>query len=252
MITILPAIFLFKYFEKSVSKNYLKEVQIKEAETTLFVSKKVAHDIRSPLTALNMVLYKIKASDFPQVILATKAVERINKIADDLLNKSDTRLNSSSLKELHTSLLLLIDEKMLEFQKTIDFKIKLMKSENKNLLFKGENDKIIRILSNLINNAKEACEKNQKQNYIFIESKFIKGNLQISIKDNGNGMSPDDLNMLGKLGYSTKQKELGTSGHGMGIYSAIDYLKTIDGSLTYESKQTKGTIATVSLAPVPR
>src|SRR3954468_20173257 len=54
-------------------------------ETQSQIAMQVAHDIRSPLTALNIALNSMSQIPDEQLRLLQQAIKRINEIADDLL-----------------------------------------------------------------------------------------------------------------------------------------------------------------------
>jgi hypothetical protein len=97
----------------------------------------------------------------------------------------------------------------------------------------------LRILSNLINNAQEAIEIcRESKEIIQIKMKSIADYLSIQIIDNGIGLSEDLIAKIKRAegGISFK----GKGGNGIGLSSAIQYLKFQGGYLDIFSKEGAG------------
>jgi signal transduction histidine kinase len=80
-----------KNFNKMLSwlKKYEDEkLYLERIKTVSLVAKQVAHDIRSPLSALTMVASTLKDVPEEKRILIRNATQRINDIANDLLQRS--------------------------------------------------------------------------------------------------------------------------------------------------------------------
>lgn len=78
--------------------NELNEVNLakREAEVLGTLAAQVSHDIRSPLSALNLVVSTITNLPEEKRILIRSSVNRINDIANDLLCKSKSRATTDS------------------------------------------------------------------------------------------------------------------------------------------------------------
>ena len=99
-------------------------------------------------------------------------------------------------------------------------------------LVEVEKNKVMNILFNLIENAKEAInEAGAKEKKITVscwqEEKYV----CLAISDNGVGISKSELNKIFSLGYTTKSK-----GHGFGLHSCANYMKEMNGQISVDSK----------------
>jgi anti-sigma regulatory factor (Ser/Thr protein kinase) len=96
-----------------------------------------------------------------------------------------------------------------------------------------------RIISNLINNSIEAM----KDNSIEINVKVFKENnfIYITLKDNGTGIPNTVLSQIGQSEITTKYH-----GNGLGLFHAIESVKSWDGNLHIESQVSQGTVITIS------
>lgn len=239
------------HFEESFWAPVLKEldklvVLNKNAEKKLFDQKiesekiemanQVAHDIRSPLAALdNIDLNKLlNATDNR---LAKNAIKRLKGIADTLLEKGRTK-NSDGLSEVNLSTLInnVIDSKTVEF---INRKI-----ENKitaDQCFANIHEiKFESILSNLITNAFEASAKNS---LIIVESKVHNQNYIITISDQGKGISPELLLKLGREKVTFDKN----NGNGFGVFYAVQTINSWGGNVDIQSQLNIGTTIKITL-----
>jgi len=85
---------------------------------------------------------------------------------------------------------------------------------------------------NLVRNAKQACEQDVKsEKVIAVSLSFDEDWICISVRDNGVGISPENLERIFEHGFTTKK-----DGHGFGLRSAATAAKELGGSLIAESK----------------
>ena len=94
---------------------------------------------------------------------------------------------------------------------------------------------LIQVLINILNNAKDQLlEKEIKEKYIFIDIK-VKENVEISIKDNAQGIPTKLLHKIFKQHFTTKSKQNGT---GIGLYmSNMIITKNLKGEINVSNKK---------------
>ncbi len=235
---------LFQLRARALKRVYMRDHAIAE------VAAQVAHDIRSPLAALNTALRHLKGLSEQERILVRNAARRINDIANNLLLKYKAKGNKDAIKngaqnnikaELVSSLLdHLISEKRLQLtEKSID--IVLKSSNNTHSCFVNlEPEKFKRAISNLINNAAEAIET---RGIIRVVLTKQDNDLAINIVDSGKGIPEDILSKI-KRGEKTSSKK---EGCGLGVASAIENIKSWNGSYDIQSKAGEGTTFTITL-----
>jgi signal transduction histidine kinase len=85
---------------------------------------------------------------------------------------------------------------------------------------------------NLVRNAKQACmESGGGNQQLTVRVYNGEGRIKIAVKDNGNGIAPENLSHIFKRGFTTKKY-----GHGFGLHSSATAAKEIGGSLTVHSE----------------
>lgn len=212
--------------------------------TLVDVSRQVAHDIRSPLSALTIAVQNLneKTNEKELIVNASK---RIEQIANDLLVKAKVSpsaanpsiVDRSSAFDLNDVVVKIVQEKRVQFSElTSD-----LSPNDKGLKICGEMIEVSRVLSNIINNSIEAV-RDTSEGQVSIFVRYYKDSAQVIILDNGPGIEPDILAKLGTKGFTVGKD----SGSGLGIYHAKTYLQSINGSFSMNSQVGQGTSVTLT------
>ncbi|MEZ4814420.1 MAG: sensor histidine kinase [Bdellovibrionota bacterium] len=250
---VITSTLVLSYFKNIEEKS--KELQIagdrlKKAEfeaELVSTYQQVAHDIRSPLTALRVV--SMNKSKMPPELsdVLTNAIDRIKEIASDLNKKGNAELLKQNLNK--QTFIKLVEDLLAE--KRIEYKNKGSIHIEENFLNHDEDfslpvdtTSIKRALSNLINNAAEATNF---KGLISVSIEKEKSSLVLSIKDNGKGMSPDILENLGVKGFSHGKNQSDSSGSGLGYNYAMTVVNRHNGSIEVTSKPDNGTEIKIKL-----
>lgn len=218
----------------SVRIDYQEEklLNAKISKEKFRLALQVAHDLRSPVSALDIIKSSLTFKSDEEKELFEKSIQRVNTICNDLL---------SSEREIYYP------------QNDIGFNLEAICNEkkvlNSNLIINCDSmdmkdveidfHKIERIFSNILNNAIESYGKSFDQNRLVeISSERVKSRMiKLIIKDYGKGIPPDILKVLGKKKISYGKDD----GNGLGIYDASEYMKSIGGWLEIESQLGEGT-----------
>ena len=92
--------------------------------------------------------------------------------------------------------------------------------------------KVMQILVNLLTNARQAMlEQPVEKRLVFVQVSVVADVIRISIRDNGCGISPDNLTRIFNHGFTTKK-----TGHGFGLHSAANSAREMGGQLYAESE----------------
>ena len=107
-----------------------------------------------------------------------------------------------------------------------------------------------RVILNLINNAFYAVDEKKKQlgdgfePTVSVSTKKANSKVEISVKDNGNGIPQKVLDKIFQPFFTTKPTGQGT---GLGLSLAYDILKAHGGEIKVETKETEGTTFIITL-----
>lgn len=229
-----------------------QKLAIHKAESEL--ASQVAHDIRSPLSALEMIAGMITEVPEEKRTLLRNAVNRIRDIANTLIQKKSTALKSfesdSKNDSTQVELLLpildsLITEKRIQFRDKLNIQINLIQNSECYGLFSAiSTNEFKRLVSNLVNNSVESFKNNGGKVSI---SMFSNRDMnQIEISDNGAGIPPEILVHLGQRGFSYNKE----GGSGLGLHHAKVTVEKWGGDLQVNSKIDVGTKVLISLPSV--
>jgi signal transduction histidine kinase len=220
------------------------------------LSAQVAHDIRSPLTALTMAAEGEELQKIPegQRVIIRSAVMRIQDIANNLLSQhADSgaeltpegerahRHNEPSNQLLSSLIDNLASEKRLQFRSRLGITIHANVGTPSYGLFACiQPAEFKRVLSNLINNAVEAItESGEVQISLAKEADDV----VLRVKDNGKGIPRDILPKLMQKGVTFDKAD----GLGLGLYHAKSSIESWGGTIEIQSEVGKGTVATIRL-----
>ncbi len=211
------------------------------------LARQVAHDIRSPLAALNVVLSSVGKLDEETRLLVRHSITRIQDIANNLLEQS--RSGSEALKEktkkrdvhLVSSLIEgIVTEKRTQYRERIGIEITHKQCEASYGIFcEIIPSEFKRVLSNLVNNSVEAMTGDGS---ITIATEVVNGFAKIEVRDTGKGLSKEDIAKIGRNGFTIK-----ADGSGLGLSHAFKTIGSWDGRINFDSEIGVGTTVTIFL-----
>lgn len=213
----------------------------------------VAHDIRSPLAALEMV-----SQDFSQLseetrVLSRGAVDRIKDISNVLLqeyrynsnlNEEDQPVFDRSPEFLELLIESVVSEKRVQYRNRMGLKIYVkIESTAYGCFSKVNSREFKRVLSNLINNSAESIS-DFGTIVVSLEKIAASKLVHIVVRDTGGGVSKELLPQLFKKGNTKGKKE----GSGLGLYHAKQMVDSWNGKISIEAHPDQGTIVRINLA----
>ncbi|MGK0367848.1 MAG: signal transduction histidine kinase [Thermoproteota archaeon] len=231
---------LQKYLVDKMKKLIVSEKKNKESLANFKMaelSKQVAHDLRSPLACLQSAISDIDKIKYSKRRLILSSLSRITNIANDLLAKEIVTQSTSESSNIKFIIDDLISQKNIE--SSAQFSVNISETVS-DLFFKGNSTKLYRSLSNIINNGVEA--NNNDAALITINVVKLAETIEVSIKDNGQGMSAVEMREMLKGGYTSKDK-----GNGIGVVSSIKFIESMNGSVEFKSELGIGTEVKITL-----
>ncbi len=210
------------------------------------IARSIAHEVRNPLTNLNLALEQLK-DDLPEDDTITLYTDIIKRNADRIGQLITEMLNSSKPKELNLSKHS-INNVLEDALKLVSDRIRLREIR----LEKNYNNKLGEIMLdwglvktaflNVIINAIEAMEPGKGVLKVTTENKSDK--LLVTIADNGSGISKENIRNLFDPFFTGKQ-----GGMGLGLTSSQNIINSHGGSIEVESELGKGTIFNIYFEP---
>lgn len=208
----------------------------------------VAHDIRSPLANLTMVLKTCDTLPETQRTALRRSITRISDIANNLLNRFKPNTVLGNMETVHqsplllsTALLEIISEKKNEYQ-NLNVEFQFSCNQNEYFAFiNTETSAFNRMISNIINNAVDAFE-GKPDGKIIIHLRSEDQTNSIVIEDNGKGMPKA---VIDKILHKIKVTEGKQDGHGLGLTQVRETLEASQGKLLIDSTLGTGTKITL-------
>jgi PAS domain S-box-containing protein len=232
-----------------------RERQLRELNSTkdkLFSI--IAHDLRSPFNSiLGLSELLIENTKNFEVSESEKYLEIINSSAkntlillDNLLDWAKSQTEKNIFKPEKTSLPAIINE-MLEVSKSV-VKIKniaLIISQIDDIKVYADINMLKTILRNLISNAIKYTHPN---GVITISAVQNQNNIEITVSDNGVGMSEETRNKLFEIGSNiTTAGTANEKGSGLGLILCREFIEIHGGEIWVNSELGKGSSFTFSL-----
>lgn len=231
--SIRSTLYLFQGLSKQNQLRKIADVQaleIKESET----ARRIAHDIKSPLAALQVALNS-PALDLSIIKASTQKIEDIaHGLSRNNREGGVNKVNRVLVRSLVDSIL---SSKRIEYQgKSADISLKYLNESGSRYLEINELE-MSRTLSNIINNAVESYPDCGPVSVIVNATASC---LEISVQDFGCGIVQEDQEIIFAKDISFKK-----SGSGLGLYYAKQYLESCSGSISVQSVIGKGTTFTL-------
>jgi signal transduction histidine kinase len=212
--------------------------EVKKKASLGKLASEVAHDIRSPLAALNIALEDINLDSEHKEIIDNSIV-RIKEIADNLLEKGRVAQKTQNDSQVIQDLQALVSEKKVQYKKKC---VCLEANFDESLYWasaKISTSNFQRIVSNLINNSVEARAKK-----IILSLSTLDDQLRITINDDGSGIPKEILEKFKNKEFASFGKE---QGNGIGLAHADEILEKAGGRLIINSSEGTGTSITIEL-----
>jgi len=244
---------------KNVSERVLSDIRLKEQRLELEnlnglkdrLFSIIAHDLRGPLRNLQEVLSLIHTnvlSDKEKEFLLkelSRSVDQSVGLMENLLSWASSQQNGENIKQHRFNLNELFQEvldsiKALIGKKSLEVKLEL----EPDLEVFADREMIKIVLRNLVGNA---IKFNHQGAVISIKGQ-LKDEVNISVSDEGIGMSPEVLDQLFSLDLRSRKGTSNEEGSGLGLMLCKDFIEKNGGKLDVKSEEGKGSIFSFVLA----
>ncbi len=182
----------------------------------------LAHELRNPLSPIKNAVQLMEMMQLDGEVddlrcTMARQVEQLVRLIDDLMDISRIGRGKLDLRKEFVSIKKIVDAAIEASLPLIhnNHQELVVKIEESNLVVDADPARMTQVVCNLLNNASKYSEANCK---ILLSASRENGNVEIRVKDNGNGISHDRLeeifDMYSQLGESS---ERGTAGLGIGL-----------------------------------
>jgi heavy metal sensor kinase len=211
----------------------------------------VSHELKTPLTILKgeteVALRKEREKDDYQKLLLSnlEEIDRMSCIIDDLLllSKADTKEIKLNMEEVALRDLIMdvcMNMKIVADKKSVELQI----SELEDVRLKGDELKLRRMLLNVVENGIKYSHVGGK---VSISSYINDGYAWIDVKDDGIGISEEDIKYVFDRFYRADRSRKRESGSGLGLSIGRWIAGVHKGSIEVKSQPAQGSVFTIKL-----
>lgn len=228
--------------ERTEEIQTLQEEMLRDERLTTLgrLTSTVSHEIRNPLGTINSSFYiineRLKGMDFGvgrAVERGGRAIRRCDGIIEEMLDFTRTKGLEKRIVDISSWLEKLLDEVK------VPENVSVIKLIDNGLSAPVDAGRLYRCVLNILENSLTATRE-ESEGVIRVSARMTGGRLEISIKDNGLGISKKLQKRVFDPLYSTKQ-----NGIGMGLPVCKQVMELHGGSISLRSDKGKG--ATVIL-----
>ncbi|MFC4099502.1 ATP-binding protein [Paenibacillus xanthanilyticus] len=227
---------------EAILEREMMKIELQRGEKLQVVGElaaSIAHEIRNPLTVVKGFLQlslERKEAGIAHIPIMLEELGRAEMIINDYLSVSRPqfeKIEAFDLGLLISNILALLDP--LANKEGILIEMQL----EEGLALRTDKARLQQALLNLIKNAVEATKAG---GVVKVTLKPGPGEAHVTIADTGRGMTEQELNRLGTLFYSTKEK-----GTGLGTSVSIRIIEAMRGTISFKSKPGVGTQISIVL-----
>lgn len=224
--------------------NMANSLQHSEETRRLFLAN-VSHDLRTPMQTIKGFIQNILEGTIPQDMVPhyleviSSEVTRLSRLVSSLLDITKIQAGERKFNKAPFDIcemarnIIIINEKRLE-DKNLDVEFD---ADHDNIYVNADCDAINQVLNNLCDNAIKFSREGGK--YI-VSVKEVGQKVRISVFDEGDGISPEDLPYVFDRFYkSDKSRGLDKTGVGLGLYISKTIIDAHGEKLTAESEYGK-------------
>lgn len=253
LIFIIVALSFFKHIQSDYQQEIEKQ---REALATMNKDKEklfsiVAHDIRSPLATLEILLDMFRKGEYPEdemeeaAAILHKKISQLGGSLDNVLRWSSRSMKGIQAQPVNFHLGPLATEVLYFFEMTIQQKgIIVETSIPDDLMLYADKDQVSVILRNFLSNA---LKFSYAGGVIELQAQAVGAQVAIGITDYGTGMPPTQVLNLFSYNQSPGYGTSGERGTGLGLILCKEFAQQNNGTIAVESNVDKGTRFTVYL-----
>jgi heavy metal sensor kinase len=210
----------------------------------------LAHDLRSPLgrmrAAAEIALTHNGSNLDVETIAATTTEEcdRLLEMINTTLDIAEAESGAAKLKLVNIDLVELINDALELFQSVAEDKAIILNADfPKQCRIRGDRQRLQRVVASLLDNALKYTAEGGRVTLVLINEK---GQIKLSIKDTGIGMSADETTRIFERFYRCDQSRT-QHGNGLGLNLALAFVHAHSGNISVESAPKQGSNFTVTL-----
>lgn len=215
----------------------------------------IAHDLRSPMGSIKMVLNmlilnlpseKIGAEIYELLTMANQTTEDVFSLLDNLLKWTKSQIGKLNVVYQDVDLVEVTDGVIEIFSMVASLKkIRIREMKPEKMMVNADIDMLKTVVRNLLSNAIKFSKENSE---VLVKMEEVDGMAVVSVQDHGCGISEEGQKKL--LHTDTHFSTFGTNneeGSGLGLLLCKDFVVKNGGKLWFTSKEGEGSIFSFSI-----
>lgn len=215
----------------------------------------IAHDLRSPMGSIKMVLNmlilnlpseKIGAEMYELLTMANQTTEDVFSLLDNLLKWTKSQIGKLNVVYQDVDLVEVTDGVIEIFSMVASLKkIRIHEMKPEKMMVNADIDMLKTVVRNLLSNAIKFSKENSE---VLVKMEEVDGMAVVSVQDYGCGISEEGQKKL--LHTDTHFNTFGTNneeGSGLGLLLCKDFVVKNGGKLWFTSKEGEGSIFSFSI-----
>ncbi|MEP5601656.1 MAG: ATP-binding protein [Algibacter sp.] len=207
------------------------------------MAKQVAHEIKNPLTPMRLTVQNFQRKFDPE---DEKIHLKVDEYSKTLIQQIDTM---SSIASAFSNFAKMPAQKneTLNVVKIVKLALDIFNEDY--IVFNADRDEIIgkldrtqliRVVTNLVKNGIQSIPED-KTPKVIVNVAAVENHIEITVADNGSGVSEENINRVFEPKFTTK-----TSGMGLGLAMVKNIVETYKGTITFTTEKDKGTVFKVT------
>ena len=209
------------------------------------MAKQVAHEIKNPLTPMRLSVQSFQRKFNPK---DENIHQKVEEYSNTLIQQIDTMSsiasafsNFAKMPAQKKEVLNVVHIVKLALDIFNEHYITFYPEEEEEIIAKFDRTQLIRVVTNLVKNGIQSIPDDSENPKIEVRV-FSEGDtVNITVEDNGSGISEDNKAKVFEPKFTTK-----TSGMGLGLAMVKKIVETYNGSIIFTSQQEIGTTFTVA------
>ena len=220
-----------------------------DQERRVFLAN-VSHELRTPISNVQVTVEALKsgASEEPELRdrffeTIESETKRMSRLIHDLLDLGRLEAGVSHLERQTLSLRGLVDRAVKAMESRLQRQGVTVSTDVMNLQLQGDSERLLQAFLNVLDNA---LKHSQPDTQILITGRKQGKQAEITIQDQGKGISEQDLPRIFEQFYTTDPSRQG-SGTGLGLAIVKRIVEAHGGSIIASSTVGKGAVFTIHL-----
>jgi signal transduction histidine kinase len=237
---------LTSQYERDLREQMIQAEKLATVET---LASGIAHEINNPLYIITGFAEHLRNETRPDFIgkyveAISESAQRIARIIRDItVSARRAPIAGAGDFEINT---LLDDAISVACQQIRSERVKVLRNYDSILRIQGKREELLQVFVNIVTNALQAMDGN---GILDVSTTNSSGYVQATIRDDGPGISQNNLSKIFDPFFTTKEPGKGI---GLGLHIVRDIVTLYGGHVTVESRPGRGAAFTVKLPAVPR